>query len=143
MPEKDFDKKYDTTSDNDFVKNFHSNRRMFAIKDNKLFVATPNVSYSHARWFEIEGWIKNSDDPLMKEIVRGYVDNDGVYFYKGYDFSVDFQAERTMIKHLGQLVERVAIDNSKHLYGGIIKQDGPGKWPPKKDYGIISDIMKK
>ena len=143
MSEKDFDKKYGISSDSSIVQKFHSGRRMFAIKDNQLFLATPNVSYSHARWFELEGWIKNSNDSIMEEIVRGYVDNSGIYFYKGYNFDVDNQSEKTMITHLEHLVKYTAVDVSIHLYGGMIKQDTPGKWPPRKDCGVISDFLKK
>lgn len=142
MPEKDFDIKYGIDSDKAEVKSFHSSRRMFAIKDDKLFFANPNISYTHARWFELRGWIKGTDDSIMNTIVRGYIDNDGVYFYKGYDMNVDAQSEQVMAAHLEELVERIAVDGSKHLYGGIIKQDAPGKWPPRIDYGTISDYLK-
>jgi hypothetical protein len=142
MPEKDFDKNYGIDSDSSIVKDFHSNRRMFAIKDDKLFIAKPNVSFSHARWFEMEGWIKGPEDSMMNKIVRGFVNDEGIYFYKGYDFSVDVQSENVMAMHLEQLVELTSIDVKKHLYGGMIKQNAPGKWPPRKDYGVIANYLR-
>lgn len=141
MPEKNFDKKYGIDSSADTVKKFHSSRRMFVIKDDRLFLAKPDVSYSHARWFEIEGWITPSDDSFMKNNVRGYVDGTGIYFYKGYDFDVDEDAKTKIVEHLEVLVNSLGIDRSVHLYGGMIKQDKPGKWPYKTDYGRICDLF--
>ena len=65
------------------VKHYHRIRRMFCIKDDVLYIAKPNVEYSHAVWFEMNGW---SDD-VMNTAVRGVVDPHGnIYYYVGYDF---------------------------------------------------------
>jgi hypothetical protein len=55
---------------------------MFAIHEDVLYIAEPDLPYSHAVWFEKEMWIKKGDDRLMDFIVRGYVDQQGdIYFY--------------------------------------------------------------
>ena len=50
---------------------------MFCIYQNKLFIAESNLPYSHAVWFEKEGWISKEKDELMDEIIRGIIDNSG------------------------------------------------------------------
>jgi hypothetical protein len=146
MPEKDFDDKYgvDSTSPTSIHNKheFHSNRRMFAIKENKLYLAPTNVSYSHARWFELEGWMTANDDSLINRIVRGYIDNNGIFFYKGYDFNVDESSKNEMLLHLDELVKTLSINNHTHLYGGKVKQNTPDKWPPREDYGSINNLLK-
>ena len=71
-----YDQKYGTKDDEKTAK-FHKSRRMFCIKNNKLYTAKAKLSYSHAVWFEKEGWISASNDRFMKENVRGVVFKDG------------------------------------------------------------------
>lgn len=78
---------------------------MFAVKDGILYLASENVSYSHAKWFELKGWMNSNDDQIMNEIIRGFVDKDGVYFYKGYDFKVDSKSEKEFFQHLQKLIK--------------------------------------
>ena len=141
MDEKQYDKKYGIDSSSEKVKSFHSSRRMFAIKENKLYLAPVNVTYSHAKWFELEGWMDPDNDYLMEIITRGYFDLTGVYFYKGYDFDVDKDSEEAMLSSLNDFVEQTGIDTDLHLYGGKIKQKEEGEWPPKKDFGAIKDLL--
>ena len=46
-----FEKKYGI-KENEKIIAFHKSRRMFCIYQNRLFIAEPNVPYSHATWFE-------------------------------------------------------------------------------------------
>lgn len=68
-----FEKKYGIKED-EKVKVFHRSRRMFCIYKNKLFIAKPNLPYSHAVWFSKEGWMSDEKDDLMNNIVRGTID---------------------------------------------------------------------
>ena len=62
------------------VEKFHRNRRMFCIKDDKLFIAKPGLPYSHKIWFKKKGWNEKS----FNKIIRGFVDKSGnLYFYVG------------------------------------------------------------
>lgn len=75
-----FENKYGIKEDQT-VKDFHKSRRMFCIYNNILYIAEPNVPYSHAVWFEKKGWMNKDHDNLMDIIVRGIVAADGdVYF---------------------------------------------------------------
>jgi hypothetical protein len=136
-----YDRKYGQDSSLPEVKSFHTNRRMFAIKDSRIYLAPTNADYSHAKWFENEGWITPKDDHLMNSIVRGQVDPTGVYFYQGYDFSLSEESFRIMKAHLKELIDKLQIPMDFHLYGGIVKQSKPGRWPPKKDFGSLQSLL--
>ncbi len=141
MDEKEYDKKYGVDSSDEKVKSFHASRRMFAIYEGQLILAKGDVTYSHAKWFELEGWMNPQDDSLMEEITRGYLDESGVYFYKGYDFIIDEQSEKEMLEHVGELVKKTNLNTKLHLFGGKIKQEKEGDWPPRKDYGELSNLI--
>ena len=64
-----FEKKYGIKED-EKIRTFHKSRRMFCIYNNKLFIAEPNLSYSHAVWFEKRGWISKENDEIINEIRR-------------------------------------------------------------------------
>ncbi|MGM5481735.1 MAG: hypothetical protein ACQESE_04995 [Nanobdellota archaeon] len=136
-----FDNKYGFSSEDNSVKSFHSQRQMFAIKNSNLFLAPANVTYSHTDWFIKEGWMSSKDDSLMDQIVRGFIDPTGAYFYKGYNFDADPDAEKEMFQHLCELVRKTGIDTSLHLYGGLIKHSTPGRFPPENDYGAIKNYL--
>jgi len=138
----DFERKYKIKDDRK-AKEFHKKRRMFCIKDSKLFVAKTNLPYSHAVWFEKEGWFKDDDDSLIDKIVRGFVNEKGdVYFYMGYDFQITETIEKELFKHIGQLVEKLNLKQSARVFGGLNEQESAGQWSPKKDLGRIADILR-
>jgi len=121
----------------------HINRQMFAIIDDTLYFAKENTELSHRLWFIEKGWITENEDKLFGEVVRGYSNDKGVYFYKGYDFSVDIESECIMLKHLNELVDKLNLDQKLHLYGGKIKQIMAAEWEFRKDYGPIEKFILK
>ena len=134
-----FEQKYGFAEDENTVK-FHRSRRMFCVYREKLIIAEPNLSYSHAVWFTKEGWMSHEDDDLIKKITRGIVDEKGdVYFYRGYNFEINERAELDFFTHIAELTERLKLKQDSKIFGGLIKQS-PGKiWPPIKEYGKVSD----
>jgi len=129
---KVFEKRYGIKED-ETVKSFHKSRRMFCIHKDKLFIAKPNLSYSHAVWFEKEGWMSKEKDELMNEIVRGIVNNEGnVYFYTGYDFQINKEIEFIFFNHLNELVKQLQLKSTAKIFG---------VWPPRKKYGQIKDNL--
>lgn len=137
----EFERKYGFKEDEKTIA-FHKNRRMFSIYQNKLFIAEPNLPYSHAVWFEKEGWISRKKDDLMDSILRGIVDNKGdVYFYVGYDFGINEEAESIFFSHLKELVEKLNLKSKAKIFGGLIKQEDGEIWPPRKEYGKIEDNL--
>lgn len=137
----DYDQKYGVDSKNSAIKSFHKNRRMFVIKDGVLYLGSENVSYTHAEWFEKEGWVTKENDSFMDEVTRGFVDEEGIYFYKGYDFRVDEKIEQEFFKFLPELVSKLRISQKVHVYGGMIRQNKSGKWPARKDYGEVGEVV--
>jgi hypothetical protein len=136
-----FEQKYGIEED-EKVKNFHRSRRMFCIYQNNLCVADQNLPYSHAAWFEKEGWMSKGRDELMDKIVRGIIDDKGdVYFYIGYDFRINSDIESIFFSHLKELVNVLKLDTNAHIFGGLIKSKSGGVWPPAKDYGKIKDNL--
>lgn len=137
-----FDQKYGFKEDEQ-TRAFHRSRRMFCIFDGTLHIAKPDVSYSHAAWFEKEGWINKKNDTAMNEIVRGIVDAKGdVYFYVGYDFHIDLNAEEVFFENLGDLTSKLHISPDAHIYGGMIKKEPGEIWPPEKHFGTARKYIK-
>tara|TARA_Y100000310_G_C20029371_1_gene511080 strand:+ start:49 stop:465 length:417 start_codon:yes stop_codon:yes gene_type:complete len=135
-----FEKKYGF-KENEKTRAFHKSRRMFCIYKNKLHLAKPNLLYSHATWFEKEGWISEEKDSLMESIIRGMVDSKGdIYFYVGYDFKINNEAKFIFFLHLKELVKKLNLNANAKIFGGLIKQNS-GKWPPRKAYGKIKDNL--
>lgn len=127
----------------DKIKEFHRSRRMFCIYDNQLRIADKNLLYSHATWFQNENWMTKEMDGLMNEIPRGIIDDKGdIYFYIGYNFEINDIIEFIFFPHLSDLVKRLSLDTSAHLYGGLIKSEPGTIWPPVKLYGKIADKIK-
>ena len=120
------------------VKHYHRIRRMFCIKDDVLYIAKPNVEYSHAVWFEMNGW---SDD-VKNTAVRGVVDPHGnIYYYVGYDFQIDDDSEKVFFTHLDDLVEQLKIKPTALIFGGKVKSDSSSTWPPRTEYGVVKDYI--
>ncbi|MCB9803590.1 hypothetical protein H6763_02050 [Candidatus Nomurabacteria bacterium] len=137
----EFDKKYGFSEDEKTVA-FHRSRRMFCIYENKLHIAKAKVPYSHAVWFEREGWISREHDELMNSLVRGAVDDKGdIYFYVGYDFEISEEAENTFFLHLKELSEKLKLRPNAKIYGGMIKQEAGQVWPSRKEYGTLKENL--
>jgi len=137
----EFEKKYGFKEDKK-IKAFHRSRRIFCIYQNKLFIAEPNLSYSHAVWFEKKGWISRKKDELMDSIIRGIVDSNGdVCFYVGYDFEINKEIESIFFLHLKELVEKLNLKSNAKIFGGLIKEQAGKVWTPRKEYGKIEDNL--
>ncbi len=135
-----YDNKYGF-KDNKKAQLFHKSRRMFCIKDNKLYIAAANLNYTHAVWFEKEGWITQENDSLVSEITRGFVDSLGnVHFYVGFDMRITKKAFQETIKHLPELIETLNLNKEKIVYGGRGKNKD-GKFEPTKSYGKIRELL--
>ena len=126
-----YDKKYGLNGSEKIIEDFHRQRVMFAIKDNKLFVAEPGLSYSHAVWFETMGWITRDNDLLMENITRGYVDRTGAYAYVGYDFRTNETVESDTKIHLPELLKKIGI-KMQITVGLGLRRDADGQWRPLK-----------
>ena len=115
---------------------------MFCIKDGKLYIAKPDLPYSHLVWFKKKAWVKEKSDPIAMKIIRGYVDSKGdVHFYRG-NFEVDEKTEREFFKFLPELVKKLKLNPEAKVFGGAIVQKTGVEWPPRKKYGKIKRLVK-
>lgn len=137
--DNNFEDKYEFEKDSN-IKDFHSSRRMFAIKDGQVYLADMNSTQSHAEWFYSMGWITKEDDTAMFNLIRGFVDNRGIFFYVGYNFSTTEEVEKIFIVHLSELVEKLKISADTHVYAGCIIQNAL-PFPPKKDMGSVQELL--
>jgi len=118
------------------VKRFHIERRMFCIKDGSVLLAPKGFNGSHAKWFLEEGWISEEDDRFMQEKVRGMTYRGNLYFYSGWDFRVDLQAEQEFFDCAGDLTNRLAQEDIhiQNVYGGLVDVRGRVNFKPVKYY---------
>ena len=138
-----FNKKYGV-QETESVRQFHKSRRMFCILNDILYIAEPNLPYSHAEWFTREGWMTPDDDSLMNKIPRGMINAQGdIYFFVGYDFAINDTIEQLFFNHLYELVESLALKPTASVYGGLIKQTTGGQWPAKKCYGAVDELLQR
>lgn len=136
-----FEKKYWIKED-EKVKDFHRSRKMFCIYNNKLYIAKPNLPYSHAFWFESEWWMNDKNDDLMNNITRWIIDSEGdIYFYVGYDFRINETIEKEFFKYLNELVTNLNINKNSNIYWWLIKAESGKIWPPAKEYWTVSKYI--
>ena len=123
------------------IRNRHLCRRMYAIIDGQLKVDESNDPRHHWEWFVEEGWIKDLNDPIFAEIVRGNVTNEGdLHFYIGKDFGIDIESERIFFKFLPEIIKKMNVNPGARILGGKIKGDIlDDLWPPQKEYGFAKD----
>ena len=118
----------------------HRSRRIFCIREGKLHIAKPNFPYSHAIWFEMEGWISKNDDKFMDETVRGMIDEKkDIYFYKGYDFKTSENVENIFFPLLEEIVTKLSLGLEGKIFSGFVKK--ASKIVPIKYHGIIRDNL--
>ena len=136
-----FEKRYCIKEDEKTIA-FHLSRRMFCIHQDRLYIAEPNLPYSHAVWFEKEGWISRKRDDLMNEITRGIKDTKGdIYFYVGYNFEINPKIENVFFSHLEKLARELELKPDAKIFGGFIKPEVGKIWLPRKTYGSIQDYL--
>jgi hypothetical protein len=78
------------------IRAFHKQRVMFVFYNGELH-RKYHTEQSHIEWFLQEGWIQNSQDEKFNDLIRGYYDETGIYFYKGHAFSTDKELENFVI----------------------------------------------
>lgn len=99
---------------------FHNQRRAFAIFDDKLNWCPKGLS--HKEWL-VGGNL--FDEAQFSELVRGFVDETGVYFYSG-DFETNEYVEDVAKSWMN------SIDKDLPVYCGVYKSRIGERWKPKK-----------
>lgn len=99
---------------------FHNQRKAFAIFDDKLNWCPHGLS--HYQWL-VEGRL--FCETVFNELVRGYTDDTGIYFYSG-DFETNEYVEKTAKSWYS------SIDTNKPVYCGVNKGIVGERWTPIK-----------
>lgn len=100
---------------------FHNQRKAFAIIDGKLTWCPKGLS--HKEWLVDTGII--SQYAFDNELVRGYMDDTGIYFYQG-DFKNNDYVEIVARSWLCK------FDQTLPVYCGVIKGKVGERWRPVK-----------
>ncbi|HJX50741.1 MAG TPA: hypothetical protein VJ438_04730 [Candidatus Nanoarchaeia archaeon] len=136
-----FEKKYNIIKTKE-TKKYHLSRRMFCIVDDKLYIAEPNLSYSHAVWFEKQKWISHdNNEEFMNKVVRGIVYGGDIYFYSGYDFIINKKIESIFFPYLKQLVNQLGLSANAKVYGGFERINPDEKMTPRKFFGRVKELI--
>jgi hypothetical protein len=114
-------------------------RRMFCVNDDKLYIAEHDLIYSHFEWFKKMNW---EAEKIIDEILRGAVkDNGDVYFYIGNDYRINDKIESIFFLHIKELSEKLNLNETSRIFGGLINTGTDTIWPPIKDYGEIGKYL--
>lgn len=118
------------------VEGFHKSRIMFAIKNDILYIHKETTEMSHYEWFKELGWITdNNEESIINEVLRGYVDSEGVYFYRGFEYEASEDDVKLFIRNILCLDDRIGIDGNLPVFAGVIKGEIGEKFKPKKFIG--------
>lgn len=117
---------------------------MFVIIDGELLFAPSNLRCTHGEWFRKKRWVNGENSSFIENNPRGYIDNEGIYFYQGrkaYCPKISKFLLRTILK---RMKKKLNLNNDLHVYFGTMRntQINYEKLPPKKDIGSISKILK-
>ena len=97
-------------------------KKIFAIFDDKLNWC-PSSFYTHHEWLVETGLF---DEAQFEDLVRGYVNSNGIYFYQGSDFETSEYVEDMAKSWMN------SIDSKLPVYCGVVKDDSSGQWRPLK-----------
>lgn len=101
---------------------FHSQRRAFAIFDDKLNW-NPDNFYTHHEWLVGTGLFSEAQ---FEDLVRGYTDDTGIYFYQGSNFETNEYVEDIAKSWMN------SIDINKPVYCGVVRGKVGDRWLPIK-----------
>lgn len=136
------EEKYGVLED-EATEKLHRQRRMFCVINGEVIIAPPNSPYSHAKWLEETGMPAEEIERVMSQSVRGMVNQDGdLRFYRGWDFTVDEEAEQELSRILPILEEKLSLKSDAKIFGGAIKGEPGTVWPPRKYYGTLEQVKK-
>lgn len=109
------------TYTNDKTRDFHNSRTIFAYYDDKLNFCTEK-GLSHYEWLVGRGLFS---DVVFEELVRGYQDETGVYFYAG-EFETNSYVEDVAMSCVS------CFDKGTPIYCGLIVGREGERWKPVK-----------
>lgn len=106
---------------------FHKSRIAFAIINKDLHIIQ-NDPRGHKEWLLEEFGL---DEQNFEKIVRGYIKEDKIVFYKGSDFTCDSEVCDIAYSYFYKLL---SYTNSRkvNIYAGVIRGEIGEEWKPQK-----------
>lgn len=116
---------------------------MFAIIDGQLVWADPKDTRYHMDWFVQEGWISREEYSNLKPgkfegIVRGFLDDRGLFAYRGRDFT-HFGCYQAMSPIVDQFLSD--LPGTTKVYLGVISGSNGYDWDGKIFAGNLQEFV--
>lgn len=117
---------------------FHRQRRMFAVVKGELLVAREFDERDHETWARHDGW--HAD---YEYVTRGFVDETGVYVYRGSLYEPSLRAEDDLAEH-ADLIAFLANDQI-HLpiWNGMRPGAAGERWKPMQALCTVGELLEK
>lgn len=122
---------------------FHRQRRMFAIVHDALHIARSGDSRSHAEWFIAKGWIAGTSCREFEKIVRGFVDDRGLFAYRSEGVGHEFSHRGvigTLKRLLPEIARRLDLRYSTVIWLGAIPDREGSRWKGRVRVGTIEEV---
>jgi hypothetical protein len=105
---------------------FHRSRQIFLVYKGKLFLAEPNLPWTHLQYMISEGIVTHDRDPEYENVVRGYYMHGALYAYMGHDF----RAPRGMDLRpaFRELAKRLNLPDDTQVSFGVTKGEVGTQW---------------
>jgi hypothetical protein len=111
---------------------FHVQRRMFVL-GNTLQFARIGDPRSHAQWLR-------DDYGIEKPMLRGFVDETGLYFYSTEDCRATKEDYRIIQPWLREIGEYLDLSENTPIHMGMIPGEIGVRWQPEKTLGTFRSL---
>jgi hypothetical protein len=131
-----------TPEDNEF----HSQRIMFWVIDNKVISAPPGTTMSHLEMAETMGWLKGTDtENFFNKNPRGFYlkKENCIHFYRSLGFGFDEKLEKELLDIIPQIATVLNLGKNTKVYLGPKDKLIKGVEYQIKYIGKIKEIDKK
>lgn len=87
--------------------------------------AEPGDVRSHSQWFKERGW------DWAEECVRGFVDDTGIYFYRGPNYDNDSSTIQAARELISEIRRTVALSAGTPVFAGMYPGEIGTRWEPR------------
>jgi hypothetical protein len=124
------------------VDDFHRQRRMFVLCDG-LQIAPEADTRSHVEWMTDEGWLESLEDPAFRNIVRGFHDPRGLFFYRDHNFKAIFPHQCPgWKKMLRQLKARLSLPDETRIWTGMSPAGLGDAWEGSVELKSLGEFLR-
>ena len=105
---------------------FHRSRQIFLVYKGTLFLAEPNLAWTHLQYMVSEGIITHERDPEYEDVIRGYYMHGQIYCYQGHDFRVPRGVD--LRPAFQELAAKLNLPDDTEVFFGVTKGEVGTKW---------------